>query len=50
MKMIGDVLAALALADEARGLEPVHAGHVDVEQDDGELAVQHVAAAPRAPE
>ena len=43
MKMIGDVLGALALADERGGLEAVHAGHVDVEQDDGELVVEQCA-------
>ena len=42
MKMIGTCWLLLPLADEARGLEAVHAGHVDVEQDDRELAVQDV--------
>ena len=32
--------AALAPADELRGLEAVHARHLDVEQDDGEVLLQ----------
>ena len=31
------------LPDQARGLEPVHVGHVDVEQDDRELLLQQAA-------
>jgi hypothetical protein len=33
-------LGARTLADERRGLEAVHARHVHVEQDDGELLLQ----------
>ena len=34
------VLRAVAPADQRRGLEPVHARHLDVEQDDGEVPVE----------
>ena len=37
------VLRALALADQLRGLEAVHVGHVDVEEDQRELAAQEPA-------
>ena len=36
----GRVPRLLALADQRRGLQARHAGHVDVEQDDGELALE----------
>jgi hypothetical protein len=36
-------LGALALANELGGLEAVHAGHVDVEQDYGEVVVEQAA-------
>jgi hypothetical protein len=38
--MIGVWQAALASADESRGLQPVHARHVDVEQHHGEIPVE----------
>ena len=37
------VRRVLVLADEARGLQAVDVGHVDVEQDHRELALQHLA-------
>ena len=40
-KMIGIVPRALAPADQVGGLEPVHARHLDVHQDDGEVVVEH---------
>ena len=30
------------VADQGRGFEPVHARHVDVEQNDGEIALEHL--------
>ena len=42
MKMIGMCSRILPLADQRGGFETVHPGHVDVEQDDRELLVQHV--------
>ncbi len=38
----GRVLAARTGADQRRGLEAVHDRHVDVEEDDGEVAVEEV--------
>ena len=36
------MLGSSSLADQARRLKPVHAGHVDVEQNDREIVFQHV--------
>ena len=44
--MIGVCADRLPLADERGRLEPVHARHVDVEQDDGEVVRRAPAAAP----
>jgi hypothetical protein len=38
-----DALGLLAVADDLGGLVAVHAGHVDVEQDDRELVLEEVA-------
>ena len=39
---------ALALTDQRRGLEPAHAGHLHVQQDQCEVALQHLAQGLRA--
>ncbi len=39
----GGVLGCDALADEGCGFKAVHAGHVDVEQDDGEFILEESA-------
>ena len=42
MKMIGVCADLLAAADQRRRLESVDPRHVDVEQDDRELALEHL--------